>query len=73
MKYVISDKGEVNIGENHQYHMNLAKDFKGKVVAAGYCEKTPDNTYRVFGQSIGFDMMAQPEDATILNNFKQPI
>ena len=63
MKYVISDQEEVNIGENHQYHANLALDFTGKVVAAGYCEKNSNGTYRVFGQSIGFDIESQPEDA----------
>jgi len=68
MKYVISDKGEVNIGSENVYHVNLAKDFSGRVVAAGYCEKNTDGTYNVWGRSIGYCISAKPEDAKLLES-----
>lgn len=65
MKYVISDKGEVSIGVG--FHDDLAKDFIGKVVRAGHCEKLADGTIRVWGMSYGFRINAKPEDARILS------
>lgn len=66
MKYVISDKGEVNIGGG--FHIDLASDFIGKVVSAGWCEKE-DGKWRVFGGSIGYRIKSKPEDAEILERF----
>lgn len=63
MKYVISELGEVETGG--MFHQDMARDFKGKVVAAGHYD-LKDGTLRVFGRSIGFDLDAQSMDAVIL-------
>lgn len=68
MKYVISDKGEVNIG--NMMHASLAENFEGKVISAGHCERKEDGTYHVFGSSIGYSMYSKPQDATILNDYQ---
>ena len=65
MKYVISDRNEINIGPG--YHSELARDFEGKVVRAGHCEKLADGKYKVWGESIGYGIGAMSEDAKILS------
>lgn len=69
MKYVISDKGEVNIGREGQYHADLARNFEGAVIAAGHCNQNDDGTWRVFGSSVGFRIESEPKDAEILNKY----
>ena len=64
---------EVSIGTG--YHSELARGFKGKVVRAGHCEKQPDGSYKVWGESIGYGILAQSEDAKILSgeiNLEEP-
>lgn len=65
MKYVITDKNEAKVGG--PYHHDLAKDLKGKVVAAGHCIRQADGTWKVWGSSIGFNIDAQISDAAILD------
>ncbi len=67
MKYVISDLGEVNTGG--PYHVDIARDFKGKVVRAGHCRRRLDGSFEIWGGSIGFDINARLEDALILKDF----
>lgn len=67
MKYVISDQNEINIGTESKFHQELAENFKGKVIAAGYCNKDANNQWKVSGESIGFMIKAKPEDEKILN------
>lgn len=68
MKYVITDLGEVNIGNG--YHADLAMSLNGKVVRAGHCNKTTEGKYEVFGESIGYHINALPEDAVILETHR---
>ena len=37
MKYIITDKNEVKIGDG--YHADLAEKCEGKVIRAGHCKK----------------------------------
>lgn len=65
MKYIITDVGEVAIGEN-TYHQILAEKVRGRVVAAGHC-KLVDGKYEVYGSSFGYAIDSKPEDAIQLN------
>ena len=67
MKYVISDLGEITIGND--FHFNLARGFLGKVVRAGHCH-LKEGIYEVFGESIGYGIKAKDEDAKILSDKK---
>lgn len=71
-KYIITDKGEVVIGEN-TYHHELAKHVKGKIVGAGHVAFVGNNKPHVFGQSFGYNMKAKPEDAEVIRNAKNII
>ena len=64
MKYIITDKNEVKIGDG--YHADLAEKCEGKVIRAGHCKKLEDGSYEVWGKSIGYDIDSQKEDATLL-------
>lgn len=64
VKYVISDKDEVVLG--YDFHQNLARDFKGRVISAGHC-KSVDGKFEVYGESIGYGIQSKPEDAEYLN------
>lgn len=64
MKYIITDKNEARIGG--MYHQDMANECEGKVIRAGHCAKNEDGTYRVWGESIGFNISAKPEDGDIL-------
>ena len=64
MKYIITDKDEVRLGGS--FHQIMAEDCEGHVISAGHCEKNPDGTFRVFGESIGYGIKAKQEDATRL-------
>ncbi|MDE1944804.1 MAG: hypothetical protein KGI03_00830 [Patescibacteria group bacterium] len=57
MKYVITDKGEVQVGPDNSRHRDLAQMCKGKVVRAGHYRK---NGFRikVYGKSHEFDIKA---------------
>lgn len=70
MKYIITDQNEVVIGPG--YHVTLAHKAKGKVVRAGHM-RWQDNLAVVSGESVGFGIHSQPEDAKIINNFKDKI
>lgn len=70
MKYIITDKGEVNIGQEQTYHARLAEECKGKVIAAGHYKRNEDGTYEVYGSSIGYSINAKPEDAITLQNWE---
>ena len=64
MKYIITDKNEARVGG--EYHQVMGDTCEGKVVRAGHCEKLHDGTYRVWGESIGYMINAQQEDADLL-------
>lgn len=64
MKYIITDKDEARVGGG--YHIDLARDCEGKVVRAGHCEENADGTFRVFGGSMGYNILSKPEDAELL-------
>ena len=66
MKYIITDKNEVKIGNG--YHFELASECKGKVIRAGHCNKLVDGKYEVFGESLGYKINSKKEDAEIINN-----
>jgi hypothetical protein len=66
MKYIITDKNEAKIGEPFTFHSTLARDCEGEVIRAGHCEKIEDGSYRVWGESIGYSIPSQPEDAKLL-------
>lgn len=70
MKYIITDKNEIGIGEN-TYHQSIYQNFnfEGKVVRAGHCEKV-GSRYKVWGSSIGYNINSKQEDADILNKSK---
>lgn len=66
MKYIITDKNEIRVGIN-TFHQILAEGCEGRVVRAGHCFKDKEGIYSVSGESIGYNIKAQPEDAIILN------
>jgi hypothetical protein len=61
MKYIITDTGVVAMASGG-YHQDLADALKGRVVAAGHCSINKGEV-EVFGESIGFNIKAKPEDA----------
>lgn len=63
MKYIITDKGEVRTGGG--FHVHLAEDCKGKVVAAGHC-RIDGTAVEVWGESIGYNIKSKPEDAAVI-------
>ncbi len=66
MKYVITDLGEVSVGAN--YHIHLAKELQGKVVAAGHYRLVDGGRrVEVFGGSHGFHIQALPQDAVLIS------
>lgn len=65
-KYIITDQNEVFIGEN-TFHQILAKNAKGRVIRAGHV-KFIDGRAEVFGESIGYNIKSQPEDARMIMN-----
>ena len=64
MKYIITDQNEVVIGPG--YHITLAKEAKGNVIRAGHV-RFQDGLAIVSGESIGFGIRSQPEDADIID------
>lgn len=69
MKYVITDRGEVEVGMEHEYHRELAGRCEGWVIAAGHykvVDRFAEQKVEVYGESIGFGIAAKPEDANAL-------
>lgn len=66
MKYIITDQGEVSVGNG--YHIDLLEGKKGKVVGAGHCEKLSDG-WTVYGESIGFRIKAKNSDRKMLEEY----
>jgi hypothetical protein len=64
MKYVITDKDEVVVGND--YHRELARGLEGNVIRAGECERLKDG-WTVYGKSIGYRISALNSDRDILN------
>ena len=71
MKYVITDQNEAGV-QNGGFHFEIANKLKGRVERAGHCKRNDDGTYEVFGESIGYGIHAQPEDAKLLETLVQP-
>jgi len=69
MKYIITDKNEVKIGG--MFHQDMGDECDGKVIRAGHCSKNEDGTYKVWGESIGYNIKAQEEDAKLLLDNKE--
>jgi len=65
MKYIITDKGEVKTGG--MFHVDMGVQCKGRVIAAGHCDRLPDGTFKVWGESIGYNIESKPEDALTLS------
>ena len=63
MKYIITDKGEVRTGG--AYHMDMADDCEGRVIAAGHYTVTDGRVY-VWGESIGYRIQAKADDRIAL-------
>ena len=65
MKYIITDKGEVVTGGG--FHHDLARHTEGSVVAAGHYRISEDGwRVEVYGNSIGYGIVAKPEDAKLI-------
>lgn len=64
MKYIITDKNEAVIGG--LFHQDMGDECEGKVIRAGHCRKDESGNYLVFGESIGYSIASQPEDAELL-------
>ena len=45
------------------FHQDMAETCKGRVIAAGHCDKNDDGTFNVYGRSIGFNISSKIEDA----------
>lgn len=67
MKYIITDKGEVEIGEN-TFHQILAQNVEGRVVAAGHV-RFKDGKAEVYGESFGYGISAKKEDALLIGKW----
>jgi len=65
MKYIITDKGEVHTGG--EFHVDMGVKCKGRVIAAGHCDRLPDGTFKVWGESFGYGIHSKPEDALRLS------
>lgn len=71
MKYVITDNDEARVGRG--YHSELVRGLSGKVIRAGHCELKADGKYKVWGESLGFGIMAKSDDAHMLDIMVCPI
>lgn len=66
MKYIITEKGTVVMG-NNTFHSVLSEEVRGeRIVAAGHA-RYENGAWKVFGESIGYGIEAQPEDAEVIN------
>lgn len=72
MKYIITDIGEVIVGED-TFHEFLHKGAEGtKVVSAGHCDfMDHDGSVKVYGRSVDYRIEAKFEDAEILSKAKE--
>lgn len=69
MKYIITDQNELRLGG--AFHQDMADTCAGRVVRAGHCVRNVDGTYTVFGESFGYGIKSQPEDAEIIRNIEE--
>lgn len=65
MKYIITDQEEARVGSD--FHSELARGCKGKVIAAGHCRYDEGLGWIVWGSSVGYEIMAKKEDAQLLS------
>lgn len=63
MKYIITDKKEIVIG--NMFHPELAMNCLGKVISAGRI-KIEKGKLKVFGKSNSYDIDSKPEDIEII-------
>jgi hypothetical protein len=63
-KYIILNNNHCVLGTDI-YHQELAKASNGEVTSAGHF-RFVDGHIEVFGESVGFNMKAKPEDAKLL-------
>lgn len=69
MKYIITSEGEAVVGG--RYHEDMIVGLQGSVVRAGWCKRLDDCQFEVWGESIGYNMKALPEDAAILEELNK--
>lgn len=67
MKYVIDKQGNIALGSLTTMHRNLldALGSGSRIASAGHCI-IRDGRITVFGESIGFGILAKPEDAATI-------
>lgn len=68
MKYIITDKNEVRIGNT--YHYDLAKNCIGQVVRAGHISL---KDIEVFGRSNTFNINSSLEDGNLIKEIDNDI